>query len=125
MQDAARREIPEIEKGMVVLTTTISIAPLLGILGTVLGLCHVFYMVHIRAEALNPLGPADITYGVGQALISTACGLTVSIIVLIAHNYLADKIIKTTCLMESASADLLRAITSSTEYADDDDKENT
>ncbi len=123
MQEAIKFEIPLLEKGMSSLSTIVTLAPLMGFLGTVVGLCHAFHMVQIRAAALNPLTSGDIAYGIWQALISTAGGLTVGAIALVVHNYLVAQIFQTVRSMERAASDLLELMTSSFEPLESTHKE--
>ena len=81
---AANLELKQHAKGLAVLDTVITLAPLLGLLGTVTGMIHAFGLLGNRElEA-----PTVITGGIAQALIATACGLGVAIIALIPFNYL-------------------------------------
>jgi biopolymer transport protein ExbB len=92
MEDAARFEVPKLEKGLVILSTIASITPLLGLLGTVLGLCGAFHIIQVRAAAMNPVAPGDIAGGIWQALITTVVSLVVAIPVFIIYNYFVNKI---------------------------------
>ena len=92
MEDTARLEVPKLEKGLVILSTIASITPLLGLLGTVLGLCGAFHTIQVRAAAMNPVAPGDIAGGIWQALITTVVSLVVAIPVFIVYNYFVNKI---------------------------------
>jgi biopolymer transport protein ExbB len=92
MDDAARLEVPKLEKGLGILSTIAGITPLLGLLGTVLGLCGAFHTIQMRAAAMNPAGPGDIAGGIWQALITTAVSLFVAIPVFLAYNYFVNRI---------------------------------
>jgi biopolymer transport protein ExbB len=81
---AANTELKRHAQGLPVLDTVITLAPLLGLLGTVTGMIHAFGLLGNRElEA-----PTVITGGIAQALIATACGLAIAIIALIPFNYL-------------------------------------
>jgi biopolymer transport protein ExbB len=92
MDEAARFEVPRIERGMTVLSTIASVTPLLGLLGTVLGLCGAFHIIQMRAAAMNPVTPGDIAGGIWQALITTVFGLVVAIPAFIIYNYFVDRV---------------------------------
>ena len=92
MDDAARVQIPRLEKGLALLGTIAVVTPLMGILGTALGLSSVFHTVQVRAAAMNPVGMGDVAGGIWQALITTAVSLLVAIPVLIAHNYFVHRL---------------------------------
>ena len=65
-------------------STTISIAPLLGLLGTVFGLINSFSFIEIGNVGINA---DEVTGGISEALISTAAGLIISIFTLVFSNY--------------------------------------
>ena len=81
---AAGRELKRFNRGLAILDTIITLAPLLGLLGTVTGMIHAFGL--IGGQELE--APAAITGGVAEALIATAFGLGIAITALIPFNYL-------------------------------------
>ncbi len=81
---AANWELKRFNRGLTVLDTVITLAPLLGLLGTVTGMIHSFSL--LGGEELG--APAAITGGIAEALIATAAGLGVAIIALIPFNFL-------------------------------------
>lgn len=81
---AANQELKRFGRGLAVLDTIITLAPLLGLLGTVTGMINAFGM--LKGEELG--APAAITGGVAEALIATAFGLGIAITALIPFNYL-------------------------------------
>lgn len=88
MEDAAKFEIPKLQKNLPVLGTIVSISTLLGLLGTVLGMI-------ISSSVLATKGmsdPAKLIGGIAQALITTAYGLIVAIPAVVGYNYLNAKI---------------------------------
>ncbi len=83
LNQAASIELDRFSRGLVVLDTIITLAPLLGLLGTVTGMIHAFGL--LGGKELE--APTVITGGIAQALIATACGLAIAIIALIPFNY--------------------------------------
>ncbi|MHC4453133.1 MAG: MotA/TolQ/ExbB proton channel family protein [Planctomycetota bacterium] len=88
LEMAADDEIDRMKRGMAVLDTIITMAPLLGILGTVTGIIVSF-------DFLGKAGvedPKAVTGGIAQALITTATGLTVALASIIPYNYFIVKL---------------------------------
>jgi len=92
LQMSAGEEIAHMRRYLPVLDTMITLAPLLGILGTVTGINYSFTMLG-QAGIENP---ALVTAGIGQALITTAFGLAIAILSLIPYNYYVDRVEKAT-----------------------------
>lgn len=84
---ANAREIKRFSRGIAILDTSITIAPLLGLLGTVTGMMHSFSLIGGELSA-----PGAITGGIAEALIATAFGLGIAIIALLPYNYLNNKV---------------------------------
>lgn len=94
MESAAADEISRMGRFMGVLDTMITVAPLLGILGTVLGIIESFNML----DSYGIENPQAVTGGIAQALITTAAGLTIAIVTVFPYNYynsLIEKAAKT------------------------------
>ena len=84
--DQGRQEIPRLQKYLGVLGTVASVSPLLGLLGTVLGMINVF-----RVVSAQGIGQADsLAGGISEAMITTATGLTIAIPALVAYNAFSD-----------------------------------
>ncbi len=87
MEVAAIHEIGKMRRGIAFLDTMITVAPLLGILGTVIGIILSFDMLAI--EGIE--NPQAVTGGIAQALITTATGLSIAIFAVIPFNYFNAK----------------------------------
>ena len=88
MESAAAEEIRRMRRFMGILDTMITVAPLLGIFGTVIGII-------ISFEALGSTGiehPQAVTAGIAQALITTASGLGIAILSVFPYNYFNSRI---------------------------------
>jgi biopolymer transport protein ExbB len=97
MQVTAEDEIVRMKRGLDVLDTIITMAPLLGILGTVLGIIESFDL--LGASGIED--PKAVTGGIAQALLTTAAGLSVALLTLVPFNYLAARVQRATKHLES------------------------
>jgi biopolymer transport protein ExbB len=103
IEDAARQEMPVLERYLTLLGTLAAIAPLLGLLGTVTGMIRAFMVI---AEA-GVGTPATLASGIYEALITTAAGLSVAIPTLVFHTYFVNKVDGLVLEMEKHSLRLL------------------
>lgn len=81
------------------LSTIVTLAPLLGLLGTISGMIQSFSIFSVRAGE-----PLAITGGIGEALVATATGLCVAIFALLVHTYFAQKLDEMLAVLDKASA---------------------
>jgi biopolymer transport protein ExbB len=107
MEELALKETPNLHKRLGVLDTIITMAPLLGLLGTITGMIRAFHIVG-SASALN--APTAITGGVAEALIATATGLTVAIFTLPGYNLLTERVKELISEMEIRATQLLNLL---------------
>jgi biopolymer transport protein ExbB len=102
MEAAAQAEIPVLKRRLGVLDTIVTLAPLLGLLGTVVGMIGSF---DVMSEA--GLGqPHAVTGGVAEALIATATGLLIAILTLVSYNYFTARAEREMDRMEHLSSSL-------------------
>lgn len=88
VDDAVRAEIPVLERNLYLLTTAATVAPLLGLLGTVLGMIKTF-----QAASISGLGNSQmLAEGISEALYNTAGGLLVAIPCIIANNHFRNRV---------------------------------
>jgi biopolymer transport protein ExbB len=107
MEELALREVPRLQRRLGVLDTIITVAPLLGLLGTVTGMMGSFHVLASR-EGLSQ--PTAITGGVAEALIATATGLGIAIVTLVAYNVLCEKVKAITSEIEVRATQLLNIL---------------
>jgi biopolymer transport protein ExbB len=88
METAAADQVERMRRGLGVLDTIITLAPLLGILGTVIGIILAFDFLGARGIA----DPKAVTSGIAQALITTAAGLAVALVTLVPYNMLVHRV---------------------------------
>ena len=96
LEAASQLELNRLRRGLSVLDTTITVAPMLGILGTVTGIINTFNMLN-AAGMENPTGA---TAGIAEALITTAAGLIVAIACLFPFNFLVAQLKRRTTELE-------------------------
>ena len=101
LQLAAGIELKRAGRFLVVMDTLVTLAPLLGLLGTVTGLMRAFLNVG-NAE----LAVSSVTGGIGEALIATACGLGIAIFSLIPFNYFTSKLTQLQFELETAATNV-------------------
>jgi biopolymer transport protein ExbB len=102
MEAAGIAEVSQLKRGLSVLDTVITLGPLLGLLGTIIGMIDSF---GIMAE--TGLGnPHAVTGGVAEALICTAAGICVAVITLIPYNYFLSQVEQETELIEQYATQL-------------------
>jgi biopolymer transport protein ExbB len=102
MEAAAQAEIPVLKRRLGVLDTIVTLAPLLGLLGTVVGMIGSF-------DVMADVGigqPHAITGGVAEALIATATGLLIAILTLVSYNYFTARAEREMDQMEHFSSSL-------------------
>ncbi len=92
-----------LEKGLVWIALFIAIAPMLGFMGTVLGMIDAFD----RIAAANDISPSVVAGGIKIALLTTVFGLIVAIILQIFYNYIVSKVDSVVNRMEDASISLV------------------
>ncbi len=101
LQLAAGIELERAGRFLNIMDTLVTLAPLLGLMGTVTGLMGAFLKVG-DAE----LSVMAVTGGIGEALIATACGLGIAIISLIPYNYFSGKVARLQFELETAATNV-------------------
>lgn len=104
IENTGNLEIAALSKGLPWLATTAAGAPMLGFLGTVIGMVQAFFAI---ASSGNAASIGDFAGGIYTALVTTVAGLVVGIIALFAYNYLVARINKVMNLMEARTMDFM------------------
>jgi biopolymer transport protein ExbB len=104
VQTRARHEMVRLERGLVILEVITGIAPLIGLIGTVSGLIHVFASLGLSAGAADA---KRIALGISEALTCTIFGLGIAVPALVAFVYFSKKVEVMSVEMESLITDLL------------------
>jgi biopolymer transport protein ExbB len=108
VEEAGLIEVPRLEEKLNLLATIAQIAPLLGLLGTILGLMETFSKIR---EAGLYANIELLSHGIWQALICAAAGIAVAIPVHAGYNYLVSRINKIVLDMERAAAEIVNIVT--------------
>jgi biopolymer transport protein ExbB len=106
LNDQGRQEVHRLERGLVILETIAGIAPLLGLLGTVIGILKVFEVISVAG-----VGQASaLSGGISEALITTIVGLSIGIPAMVVYNYFSRKVEGLVLEIEKHSSMLLRKV---------------
>ncbi|HJM33913.1 MAG: MotA/TolQ/ExbB proton channel family protein [Candidatus Marinimicrobia bacterium] len=103
IQNAGAIEMAFLEKNMIWLNAVITIAPMLGFTGTVIGMISAFDAI----KAANDISPAVVAGGISQALLTTAFGLVVAMIIQTFQNLFVSRIDKLVLDMEEQSVKIM------------------
>lgn len=106
LEDTGRHQLRRLQRGLTALGTLVAAAPLLGLLGTVLGMIRVFEAVARTGMARGEL----LSAGIAQALITTAAGLIIAIPTLFVHSYLESRAEQIVHTIEAAIIRLLHLV---------------
>jgi biopolymer transport protein ExbB len=106
VQDTGRHVVHELERYLNTLGTIAAITPLLGLLGTVIGMVKVFTAITTAGVG----NPGVLAGGISEALITTAAGLSVAIPSLIAYRYLRGRVDALVVEMEKEAMKLIDAL---------------
>jgi len=106
IEDTGRHVVHELERFLNTLGTIAGISPLLGLLGTVIGMIQVFSAIMTHGVG----NPNELAGGISQALITTAAGLTVAIPSFFFYRYFKGKVEGYVVSMEEQAINLIEAI---------------
>lgn len=106
IQEAANQVIHELEKFLGALGTIAAIAPLLGLLGTVIGMIKVFTALNLEGAG----NAAPLAGGISEALVTTAVGLFVAIPAMMSHRYFVRRVDALVITLEQEAIKLVDAL---------------
>jgi len=108
LEEAGSAEVPRLEEKLNLLATIAQLAPLIGLLGTVLGFIQTFGGMQ-KGDLYTPIG--QLSDGVCRAMVCTAAGLAVAIPAHAAYNYLVQRVNSIVLDMERASTEIVQIVT--------------
>ncbi len=107
MENTARVELTNLWQNISYLSDIVAVAPLLGLLGTVLGMIQAFHAVPLQSASVKT---TLLAAGISKAMVTTASGLVVAIPCLIAYSYFRGQVQQVTNKIEMYSTDIIKAI---------------
>ena len=105
IENVGNLEVAKLEKNLVILATIASIAPMIGFLGTVIGMVQVFYNMASTNSGVIEL--SALSEGMYQAMVTTIAGLIVGILCIFAYNFLVLRIDRVVRTLESRTLEFL------------------
>lgn len=107
IENVGKLEVYKLEKRLPFLATVSGAAPMIGFLGTVIGMIRAFFNM---ANAGNNIDPTVLAEGIYEALVTTAVGLLIGISAYIAYNYLVALVDKVVFTMENSTIEFIDSI---------------
>jgi biopolymer transport protein ExbB len=105
VENVGNLEVGRLEKGLVIMATIAGGAPMLGFLGTVLGMVQTFYNMAQTSGGIIEM--SALSTGMYQAMVTTIGGLIVGILAMFAYNYLVSRIDRVVRLLESRTLEFM------------------
>ena len=106
LEDTGRLQLMSLQRGLPALATIVAGAPLLGLLGTVIGMIKIFSVVASSGSGITE----QLSSGISQALITTATGLVIAIPALFTHSYLESRAVAILSDIEAQILDFLHLV---------------
>lgn len=103
MENVGKLELYNLEKNLSILSLVYGIAPMLGFLGTIIGMLQLFYNISSTGE----FTPSTIAGGIYTKMITSAAGLIIGMLAYIGYNFLNSQIAKVTNKMEASAAEFM------------------
>jgi biopolymer transport protein ExbB len=106
VEEATMLEVPLLEKNLIALSTIASIATMVGLLGTTIGMIRAFSAM-ARAGAPDAI---SLSVGISEALVNTAGGLVAAIIGIVAYNFFTNKVDSFTYMIDEAGYNVIQSL---------------
>jgi biopolymer transport protein ExbB len=117
LEDTGRLQLMGLQRGLAALATIVAGAPLLGLLGTVIGMIKIFAVVATAGSGITE----QLSSGISQALITTATGLVIAIPALFTHSYLEARAVSILSEIEAQILDFLHLVREHERVRDEED----
>lgn len=117
LEDTGRLQLMGLQRGLPALGTIVAGAPLLGLLGTVIGMIKIFSVVATAGSGITE----QLSSGISQALITTATGLVIAIPALFVHSYLESRALSILADIEAQILDFLHLVREHERNVEEDD----
>jgi len=117
LEDTGRLELMGLQRGLAALATIVAGAPLLGLLGTVIGMIKIFAVVATAGSGITE----QLSSGISQALITTATGLVIAIPALFTHSYLEARAVGILSDIEAQILDFLHLVREHERVSDEEE----
>jgi biopolymer transport protein ExbB len=117
LEDTGRLQLMGLQRGLPALATIVAGAPLLGLLGTVIGMIKIFSVVATAGSGITE----QLSSGISQALITTATGLVIAIPALFVHSYLESRALSILSDIEAQILDFLHLVREHEREDEEDD----
>jgi biopolymer transport protein ExbB len=117
LEDTGRLELMGLQRGLAALATIVAGAPLLGLLGTVIGMIKIFAVVATAGSGITE----QLSAGISQALITTATGLVIALPALFTHAYLESRAVGILADIEAQILDFLHLVREHEKVSDGED----
>jgi biopolymer transport protein ExbB len=106
VDEATILEVPQLERNLVILSTIYQVAPLLGLLGTVMGMVRAFTAIALKGTG----DPQLLAGGISEALLTTVIGLFIAIIVMIAYQVLVSIVDRHILEIQQVSTEIVNTL---------------
>ncbi len=116
LEDTGRLELMGLQRGLAALATIVAGAPLLGLLGTVIGMIKIFAVVATAGSGITE----QLSAGISQALITTATGLVIALPALFTHAYLESRAVGILADIEAQILDFLHLVREHEKVSDEE-----